>query len=55
MTSVIRQAVSVPVLLTGGITSVQEAEKLLQENYADMIGVGRALLRDTDWARNAMR
>ena len=32
---------SIPVLLTGGIIDAAAAEKLLQEEKADMIGVGR--------------
>ncbi len=40
----------VPVLLTGGITAAQQAEDLLQDGAADLIGVGRALLKDPDWA-----
>lgn len=40
----------VPVLLTGGVTTVQQAEDLLQAGAADLIGVGRALLKNADWA-----
>lgn len=40
----------VPVLLTGGVTTAQEAEELLQAGAADLIGVGRALLKNPDWA-----
>lgn len=50
----IRQAVDVPVILTGGITDPEAAEKLLKEKKADMIGVGRAILKDHDWPRRAM-
>lgn len=35
-----------PVLLTGGISTGEEAEKLLEEGAADMIGIGRAFLRN---------
>jgi len=40
----------VPVLLTGGISTAQQAEDLLQAGEADVIGVGRAMLKDPDWA-----
>ena len=41
-------------LLTGGITEAAAAEALLQNGKADLIGVGRALLKDSDWAKNAV-
>jgi len=37
-----------PVLLTGGITDAYHAEKLLEEGKADLIGIGRALLTDSE-------
>ena len=37
-----------PVLLTGGITDAFHAEKLLEEKKADLIGIGRALLADSE-------
>lgn len=54
LTAAIKQAVKIPVILTGGIVSAAGAEKLLQENAADLIGVGRAIFKDASWARNAM-
>ena len=51
MTEKIKAVASIPVLLTGGITTTDEAEKLLQEGKADLIGVGRALFRDPDWRK----
>ena len=50
MTAAIRRAVNVPVLLTGGVTRREEAERLLAEGRADLIGVGRALYRNARWA-----
>lgn len=49
-----KTAATVPVLLTGGVTRAAEAEMLLQEGAADLIGVGRALLQDADWAVKAL-
>ena len=49
MTEAIKAAVSVPVLLTGGVTRPEEAEELLRSGKADLIGVGRALFRDPHW------
>ena len=52
MARAVKAAVSVPVLLTGGIIDGETAERLLRENACDLVGIGRALLRDPDWAEN---
>ena len=52
--SAIKKAVDIPVILTGGISDVKDAEALLDEKAADLIGVGRALFSDPDWARNSL-
>ena len=49
MTEKIRAAAAIPVLLTGGIRTADEAETLLAAGKADLIGVGRALLRNPNW------
>jgi 2,4-dienoyl-CoA reductase-like NADH-dependent reductase (Old Yellow Enzyme family) len=46
----VRQAVKIPVLLTGGVIALSQAEALLEEGCADMIGVGRAIFKDAHWA-----
>ena len=53
MTEKVRRAVSVPVILTGGVAKLADAERLLAEGKADLIGVGRALLLDAHWAEKA--
>lgn len=53
LTEVIKKVASIPVILTGGITEVHAAEKLLSEGKADLIGVGRAIYKDSMWAQNA--
>ena len=50
----VRKVVSVPVLLTGGITEVDTAESLLSKGAADLIGVGRAIYNDSKWAKYAI-
>lgn len=50
----IKKSVSVPVILTGGVTDVTAAENLLKEGKADLIGVGRAMLKDSLWAKKAI-
>jgi len=54
LTEAIRKKVSIPVILTGGITEAKTAEQLLAEGKADLIGVGRAILSDSDWAKHAI-
>ncbi len=50
MTLAIRTAVNKPVLLTGGVKTPEDAERLLAEGAADLIGVGRELMKDPEWA-----
>jgi len=50
----IKENVDIPVILTGGISDINQAEKLIEDNKADLIGVGRAILHDSNWAKNAM-
>lgn len=49
-----KNSVDIPVLLTGGVRTAEDAERLLREGAADLIGVGRALLADPDWAVKAL-
>lgn len=51
--STIKKAVTIPVMVTGGITEGPFAEKVLAAGDADLIGIGRALLRDPDWVMKA--
>jgi 2,4-dienoyl-CoA reductase-like NADH-dependent reductase (Old Yellow Enzyme family) len=41
-------------MLTGGITTAEEAERLLEEGAADLIGVGRELMRNPRWAQESL-
>lgn len=54
LTDAIKKAVSIPVILTGGITKATAAERLLSEGKTDLIGVGRAILKDSKWAQRAI-
>ena len=49
MSSEIKRSVTIPVLLTGGVQTVDEAEALLMEQAADLIGIGRAILKNPNW------
>ena len=54
LSEAIKSVVSLPVILTGGITEGEAAEKFLKEKKADLIGVGRAILQDSTWAEHAI-
>ncbi len=54
VTEKLKRVVSIPVILTGGVTEVEAAEKLLERGKADLIGVGRAIFRDSLWAKRAI-
>lgn len=54
LTEAVKGAVHIPVILTGGITEAEAAENLLEQGKADMIGVGRAVFRDSLWAKRAI-
>ncbi len=51
----VRAAIPAPVILTGGISDAGTAERLLAEGKADLIGVGRAMVKDSEWAEKAVR
>jgi 2,4-dienoyl-CoA reductase-like NADH-dependent reductase (Old Yellow Enzyme family) len=42
---------STPVVATGGITTFDQAEAILERNEADIIGMARQALADPDWFR----
>jgi 2,4-dienoyl-CoA reductase-like NADH-dependent reductase (Old Yellow Enzyme family) len=52
--SAIRRAVRVPVAVTGGIREPELADRIVRECQADLVGIGRAMLEDPDWARKAV-
>jgi 2,4-dienoyl-CoA reductase-like NADH-dependent reductase (Old Yellow Enzyme family) len=54
LTEALKQVVSLPVILTGGIKDAETADRLLQEGRADLIGVGRAIMSDSLWAKKAV-
>lgn len=55
LSKAVKRVVSIPVILTGGVTEPEQAEGLLARGEADLIGVGRAILRDSEWAQSAVR
>lgn len=51
----IKSYVTVPVMVTGGITDPAFADQIVRSGRADLVGIGRAMLNDADWARKAIR
>jgi len=49
MSSAIKRKVSIPVMLTGGVKTMNDAEGLLDAGAADIIGVGRELMKNPRW------
>lgn len=49
MATAIRKEVDVPVLLTGGIKTLEDAQRLVEDDVTDFVGVGRQLLAKADW------
>lgn len=54
LSKIARDASNCPVILTGGVKKIADAEALLQGGYADLIGIGRAMLMDAKWSRKAL-
>lgn len=53
MADAVKKATSVPVLVTGGIKTAHYANKIVNEEHADLVGIGRAILADPNWAARA--
>ncbi len=49
----VRNVVEAPVIGVGGISEPEYADKLIKEGIVDLVAVGRALLKDPDWAKKA--
>lgn len=49
----IREALDIPVMAVGLITEAQQAERILTEGSADLIGVARSMLYNPHWAWHA--
>ncbi len=54
LAAAIKEVVDIPVILTGGIKKRNIADELLAEGKADLIGVGRSILKNSAWAAEAM-
>jgi len=50
----IKEAVSVPIIMTGGVNDPDIAERILEEGKADLIAFGRQFIADPAWPRKVM-
>ena len=50
----IKTVIDVPVIGVGGIKTPEFANKVITNNRADLVAVGRAILADADWASKAV-
>ncbi len=53
MAATVKQAVSIPVMTSNRIVTPQLAEEILEQNKADLIGIGRGLIADAEWPKKA--
>ena len=49
----IKREVDIPVIVAGGITEPEFADKLIRARKVDLVAIGRAQLKDPDWAARA--
>lgn len=49
-----KKCIHVPLILTGGIQTKEDAECLLEEGACDLVGVGRKMMTDPKWAERAI-
>jgi NADPH2 dehydrogenase len=52
--SSIKQAVKAPVIGVGRITQTEHADQLVRDGLVDLVAVGRAFLKDAQWAEKAV-
>ncbi len=55
MAGVIREATGLAVMAVGGITDPHQAENLIESSKADLVLLGREMMRDPHWAFNAAK
>ncbi len=48
----IKEAVSIPVIITGGIRRLEQIEDLISNSFADFVGIGRPFINSSDFVRD---
>ncbi|AZR74819.1 NADH oxidase [Anoxybacter fermentans] len=54
LTERLKEVVDVPLITTGGIIDPEVANQIILDGKADLVGVGRAMLKDYEWATKAI-
>jgi len=49
----VKKAVTIPVAVVGGITTAEDAERVIAEGKADIVSMGRQMIADPDFASKA--
>ncbi|MGM0603166.1 MAG: NADH:flavin oxidoreductase [Bacillota bacterium] len=52
---IIKPAVKIPVIVTGGIKDPHYADELIKREKADLVGIGRAMYKNKNWAKDALK
>jgi 2,4-dienoyl-CoA reductase-like NADH-dependent reductase (Old Yellow Enzyme family) len=55
MAADIRAGVDVPVVVAGGITEPEFADRVIREGKVDLVAIGRAMLANPEWAADARK
>jgi 2,4-dienoyl-CoA reductase-like NADH-dependent reductase (Old Yellow Enzyme family) len=53
MTTAVKQAVDLPVIVTGGVRTMADADALIAEGAGDLVGVSRAIFKNPHWPEEA--
>ncbi len=55
LATIIREKLDMPVIAVGLLDEFEDAERVLEQDQADLVAVGRAMLRDPYWAVHAAK
>jgi 2,4-dienoyl-CoA reductase-like NADH-dependent reductase (Old Yellow Enzyme family) len=50
----VKKVVDIPVIGVGGIQTAEEADEIIRSGKVDLVAVGRAILKDSEWASKAV-
>ncbi len=53
ISSRVKTVCGAPVIVTGGVKSPATADSIVRQSKADLVGIGRALLKDPNWTAHA--
>lgn len=53
ITEELKKHINIPIILTGGIKTPKTANQLIAEDKTDMVGIGREIIKNPNWAQDA--